>query len=146
MAKQRKYAHRTELLERNPDLNKNWLTRALVAVIVGGASIHPNDWPQVRFGIFFSPVIILVFSYNVLYDHELAPYKYVISLILIISFTAGLPLLLATAYGYWKRDSIDTSGSLKPNYGYLKRYAFLWVMIGVGVSTGFGMFAAFTGK
>lgn len=146
MKKSRKYALRSELLERNPELNKNWFTRMFAAVIVGGASIHPSDWPRVRFSIFFAPVIILVFTYNLIHGHDMPLYKHVIGLIIIISFTAGLPLFAATAYGYWKRGTIDTSGSLKPDYSYLKRYAFLWAFIGVSVSTGYGVFASLIGR
>ena len=140
MAEPIKYALRTEMLERNPDLKKNWFTRVFAAVIVGGASIQPSRWPQVRLGICFAPVIILVFTYNLIHGHDMPTYKQVISIVLVTCFTAMLPLFAATAYGYWKRDAIDTSGSLKPDFSYLKRYMLFWAFIGVAVSTGFGFF------
>lgn len=146
MAKARKYAHRTEQLERNPSLNKNWFTRTFASVIVGGAGIHPAQWPHVRYGIFGAPILLLIFIINMIYDQNVPLYKRVIEILLITFFSAALPILAATAYGYWKRDSIDTTDSHKPDFAYLKRYSFLWVFIGVSASVGFGIFSSITGK
>lgn len=134
-----KYTHRLEFLERNPILKKHWWTRTFAAVIVGGANIHPNDWPRIRLVIYASPILATVFIVNLIFTEGMSKSDKLGTLFFVVLLLGCIPLVFTLAYGYWNRDKIDTTGGVKPDFSYLKKYLWIWASIGILVSTGVGI-------
>jgi len=139
----KKYALRTELLERNPQLKSSLWKRALAGPIVMGALVRESDWRRLRVGYYGCPVLIAVFVFNALYPSDMSMLKKSLTLSMAAFFAVAFPLIHALAYGYKHRNEIDTTGGVDADFSWIKRHGPLWMMIGVGVSSGVGIFSWF---
>ena len=137
------YAQRGELLDRNPQLKSSFWKRALVGPIVMGALLSVSDWRRIRPAYYLWPVVIAIFVFNALYPSDMSMLKKSLTLATAALFLAGFPLLHAIAYGFKNRNEIDTIGGVNTNWSWMQRYGPLYVLIGVAVSTGVGIFSWF---
>ena len=134
-------ATRHEMLERNPHLKKYWLARLLIGPILMGAKMNAVDWKRLRLAFITGPLLIVVFAYNMLHDTNASTIDNLTGIVLIVFFTLGWPCVASAAYGYKNREHLDTTGGIKADLSFIGRYMGLWVMIGVGISTGVGIFS-----
>ena len=119
---ERKYANRKELLERNPALKKNWWTRTFAVFIVMGALTDPDDWPAFRFITFFGIIVSILLATSVTFTPDPSPSDIRFAIFLIaVAFGCAI-LLLPMVYGYSRRDSIDTTGSVKLDNSNLRNH------------------------
>ncbi len=136
-------ATRQEMLERNPHLKKYWLGRLLIGPILAGALLENNGWKTVRFALITTPLLTLIFAYNMLHGTIMSRVDNIIGATFIVCFTLGWPLIGYAAYGYKNKAHLDTTGAVKAEFDFrnLRRYYILWGMIGFGISSGLGIFA-----
>ena len=137
-------ATRHEMLERNPHLKKYWLARLLIGPILMGAKMNAVDWKRLRLAVITAPMLIVVFAYSMLDGTNMSTLDNFTGTVLIVFFTLGWPCMISAAYGYKNKEDLDTTGGIKADLSFIGRYMVLWVMIGVGISTGVGIFSWLT--
>ena len=129
------------MLERNPQLKKYWLGRWLVGPILAGAQLGVESWKHVRLSLIAAPMLSMVFGYNMLHDANASIADNIIDTMFVVCFTLGWPLIGSMAYGYKNKSRLDTTGAMRADFRNMGRYMLLWCMIGVGISSGVGIFS-----
>lgn len=134
-------ATRQEMLERNPQLKKYWLSRLLVGSILMGARMEEDEWKHIRLLAITMPILVAAFIFNILYTPDMPIARYLTGTTFVVFFSLGWILILVAVYGYINRQHLDTTGSVKGDFRNLRRYGIWYGLIGIGISTGVGIFS-----
>lgn len=135
-----KPASRSEILKRNPILNRHWFLRFMAGPIVMGAQFSSVEWRRIRLLLIASPFLLLIFIVNLSLTENLSLTKQILHVVLIVYIVLAIPLLGAAAYGYHQKQQLDTIEGPTADFNNLGRYMMWYAFIGASISTGIGLF------